>query len=36
MKQKCETCRVKHKYRDCFLEYKNFKDDLYRIQMFTL
>ena len=24
MKQKCETCRVKHKYRDCFL-------DLYRM-----
>ena len=26
--KKCESCRVKHKYRDCFLEYTNFKDDL--------
>ena len=25
---KCETCRIKYKYCDCFLEYKNFKDDL--------
>ena len=25
---KCETCRIKYKYCDCFLEYINFKDDL--------
>ena len=24
----CETCRIKYKYCDCFLEYKNFKDGL--------
>ena len=26
--KKCETCRIKHKYFDCFLKYTNFKDDL--------
>ena len=26
--KKCETCRIKYKYCDCFLEYKNFEDDL--------
>ena len=26
--QKCESCRIKYKYFDCFLEYTNFKDDL--------
>ena len=26
--KKCETCRIKYKYYDCFLEYTNFKDDL--------
>ena len=26
--KKCETCWVKYKYCDCFLEYTNFKDDL--------
>ena len=26
--KKCETCRIKYKYCDCFLEYTNFKDDL--------
>ena len=26
--KKCETCRIKYKYCDCFLEYINFKDDL--------
>ena len=25
---KCETCGIKYKYCDCFLEYANFKDDL--------
>ena len=25
---KCKTCRIKYKYRECFLEYVNFKDDL--------
>ena len=24
----CETCRIKYKCCDCFLEYINFKDDL--------
>ena len=28
MIKKCETCRIKYKYYDCFLEYTNFKDDL--------
>ena len=26
--KKCETCGIKHKYCDRFLEYTNFKDDL--------
>ena len=26
--KKCQTCKIKYKYCDCFLEYKNFKDDL--------
>ena len=26
--KKCETCAIKYKYCDCFLEYANFKDDL--------
>ena len=26
--RKCETCGIKYKYCNCFLEYKNFKDDL--------
>ena len=26
--KKCEACRIKYKYWDCFLEYTNFKDDL--------
>ena len=26
--KKCETCRIKYKYCDSFLEYMNFKDDL--------
>ena len=26
--KKCETCGIKYKYCDCFLEYKNFKDNL--------
>ena len=26
--KKCETCRIKYKYYDCFLDYSNFKDDL--------
>ena len=26
--KKCETCGIKYNYRDCFLEYTNFKDDL--------
>ena len=26
--KKCKTCRIKHKYYDCFLEYIKLKDDL--------
>ena len=26
--KKCHTCGIKYKYCHCFLEYKNFKDDL--------
>ena len=26
--KKCETCRIKYKYCDCFVEYTNFKDHL--------
>ena len=26
--KKCETCRIKYKYCNCFLEYTNFKDEL--------
>ena len=26
--KKCETCRIKYKYCDCFLEHRNFKDHL--------
>ena len=26
--KKCETCKIKCKYCDCFLDYTNFKDDL--------
>ena len=26
--KKCETCGIKCRYCDCFLEYTNFKDDL--------
>ena len=25
--KKCKTYGIKYKYCDCFLEYKNFKDD---------
>ena len=28
IKNICETCRIKYRYCDCFLEYTNFKDDL--------
>ena len=26
--KKCETCGIKYKHCHCFLEYKNFKDNL--------
>ena len=26
--KKCETCIIRYKYCDCFIEYTNFKDDL--------
>ena len=25
--KKCETCKIKYKYCDCFLENTNFKND---------
>ena len=28
MTKKIETCGIKYKYYDCFLQYTNFKDDL--------
>ena len=28
MEKRCETCGIKYKYCDCFMEYTNFKDDL--------
>ena len=28
MIKKYETCRIKYKFCDCFLEYRNFKDGL--------
>ena len=28
MIKKCETCGIKYKHCDCFLEHANFKDDL--------
>ena len=28
MVKKCETCKIKYKYCNCFLEYTNLKDDL--------
>ena len=30
MIKKCETCGIKYKYCNCFLECTNFKDDLIR------
>ena len=30
--KKCETCRIKYKYCDCFLGNTNFKDDLIEYQ----
>ena len=33
--KKCETCRIKYKYCDCFLKYTSFKDDFIE-QMFML
>ena len=27
-KKKCETCEIKYQYYDCFLQYRNFKDNL--------
>ena len=32
--KKCETYRIKYKYCDYFLEYKNFKDDLIEYKCF--
>ena len=26
--KKCETCGIKYKYCNCFIQYTNFKDDL--------
>ena len=33
--KKCETCGIKYKYCDCFLEYTNFKDDLIEYKVVT-
>ena len=33
--KKCETCGIKHKYCKCFLEYKNFKNDLIEYKHLT-
>ena len=30
--KKCQTCRTKYKYCDCFLEYTNSKEDLIKDQ----
>ena len=32
--KKWETCGIKYKYCDCFLEYTNFKDDLIIMKCF--
>ena len=32
--EKCETCAIKYKYCNCFLEYINFKDDLIEYKCF--
>ena len=34
--KKCETCGIKYKCCDCFLEYMNFKDNLIECKMFML
>ena len=34
--KKCETCGIRCKYCDCFLEYKKFKDDLIECNFFLL
>ena len=33
--QKSETCGIKYKYCNCFLEYTNFKDDLMKLKSST-
>ena len=33
--KKGETCGINYKYCDCFLEYKNFKDDLMEYKCLT-
>ena len=32
--KKCETCGIKYKYCDCFLEYANFVHDLIEYKCF--
>ena len=32
----CETCVIKYKNCECFLEYTNFRDNLKKKQMFML
>ena len=27
-RDKCEACKIKYNYYDCFFKYKSFKDDL--------
>ena len=31
---KCETCGIKYKYCDCFLQYTYFRDDLIKYKCF--
>ena len=34
--KKCETCGIKYKYCDCFLEYTNFKNDLIEYNIYVV
>ena len=33
--KKCETCRIKYKYCDCFLKYTNFRHDFIEYKCFV-
>ena len=34
--KKCETCKIRYNYCDCFLDYINFKDDLMESKRYNL